>query len=607
MIKLSNTTISFAPSPLRRLISGCIGAVLLLLISGCTEEKKAGPIPANKKLHQFFVRYWNDRMRLYPLESTATGDNRYNASLPASWSSSYQDSLRSFYNSYLQEADTFHEALNWRDKESLDIFKYEMKDNLEGLTFPVELLPVNQFSSFTLEFAQLAGGSGNQPFKTVRDYDNFLRRMAAFTPWTDTVIANLKKGIQQGVVLPKALALKMIPQLESLVTLDPTQSVFYEAIRKFPSEFKEEEKKRLENGFFYQITHSIFPSYQKLSAFLQNEYIPQCRLSSGFSDLPNGKQWYEYLIRHHTTTSLIADSIYRLGLKEVARIKGEMEKVMKEVNFTGSLQDFFLHINQSPEFYPFTTQQQVLDSFWSVKNTSAPYLKNLFLTEPKTKFEIRRTEAFREASASAEYNPGSGDGSRPGIFYVPIPNPKKFNVVGMETLFLHEAIPGHHYQISLQQENRTLPQFRKFINYNAYTEGWALYTETLGKELGLYKNPYQYLGHLSDAMHRAIRLVVDVAIHTQGMTREEAIAYMCANERISTEEATSEIERYMAIPGQALSYKIGQLTISALKEKYQKKLGPKFRIKDFHYVLLQGGNLPLDILEKKLERWSNSL
>jgi uncharacterized protein (DUF885 family) len=247
----------------------------------------------------------------------------------------------------------------------------------------------------------------------------------------------------------------------------------------------------------------------------------------------------------------------------------------------------------------------VLDSFRSIQNIEDKYLGTLFSSVPKTKFEIRQTEAFRAASASAEYNAGSEDGTRPGIFYVPILDPKKFNVVGMETLFLHEAIPGHHFQISLQQENDSLPKFRKFLGYSAYAEGWALYTETLGKELGLYKNPYQYLGHLSDAMHRALRLVIDVGIHTKNMSHDEAIAYMMAHERVSKEEATAEIERYMAIPGQALSYKIGQLTLIDIKKECQEKLGGKFDIKDFHSQLLNGGNMPLEVLRKKLEQWAN--
>jgi uncharacterized protein (DUF885 family) len=241
-----------------------------------------------------------------------------------------------------------------------------------------------------------------------------------------------------------------------------------------------------------------------------------------------------------------------------------------------------------------------LDGFWSVKKTIEPYLKKMFNKTPNTKFEIRQTEAFRAASASAEYNAGTEDGTRPGIFYTPIIDATKFNAVGMETLFLHEAIPGHHYQISLQQENKSLPQFRKFLDYSAYAEGWALYTETLGKDLGLYKNPYQYLGHLSDAMHRAIRLVVDAGMHSKTMTREEAIAYMMANERITEPEAVAEIERYMAIPGQALSYMIGKLSIMEMRKKLETKEGSKFNLAAFHDAILEGGNMPLSLLEKKV-------
>jgi uncharacterized protein (DUF885 family) len=240
----------------------------------------------------------------------------------------------------------------------------------------------------------------------------------------------------------------------------------------------------------------------------------------------------------------------------------------------------------------------VLDSFWAIKKQEDPQLKKLFNNVPKTEFTIRQTEKFREASASAEYNPPSEDGSRPGIFYTPIPDARKFNAVGMETLFLHEAIPGHHYQISLQQENKDIPKFRRFLWYGAYGEGWALYSESLGKELGVFRNPYQYFGHLSDAMHRAIRLVVDVSIHTKGMTREEAIAYMRAHERATEDEATAEIERYMAIPG--------QLTITAERKKYEAQLGSKFNIASFHDEVLKYGCLPLQVLQGKLLQWAKN-
>jgi uncharacterized protein (DUF885 family) len=281
-----------------------------------------------------------------------------------------------------------------------------------------------------------------------------------------------------------------------------------------------------------------------------------------------------------------------------------MNKVKDDVGFKGTLQEFFEFMNKDKQFFPFSTEQQVLDSFWAIKKQEDPQLKKLFNNVPKSPFTIRQTEKFREASARAEYNPASEDGSRPGIFYTPIIDPKKYNAIGMETLFLHEAIPGHHYQISLQQENKDIPKFRRFLWYGAYGEGWALYSESLGKELGLFQNPYQYFGHLSDAMHRAIRLVVDVGIHHKGMSREEAIAYMRSHERATEEEATAEIERYMAIPGQALSYKIGQLTIRAERAKYEQQLGSKFNIASFHDEVLKYGCLPLQVLQGKLALWA---
>jgi uncharacterized protein (DUF885 family) len=282
--------------------------------------------------------------------------------------------------------------------------------------------------------------------------------------------------------------------------------------------------------------------------------------------------------------------------------------VKDQVGFTGDLPDFFQSVKTDPKLMPFKNADEVLAAFKAIQSKIDPNLKKVFNNTPKTGFEIRRTEAFREASASAEYMQGTADGSRPGVFYVPIPDATKFNLTsGMESLFLHEAIPGHHYQVSLQQENQSIPKFMRFGWYGAYGEGWALYTESLGKELGLYTDPYQYLGALGDEMHRAIRLVVDVGIHTKGWSREEALNYMLQNEAISKDGAIAEIERYMAIPGQALSYKIGALKIRELRSKYASALGGKFKLADFHDQVLKNGCLPLSVLEETLDAWANKL
>lgn len=338
---------------------------------------------------------------------------------------------------------------------------------------------------------------------------------------------------------------------------------------------------------------------------MQNEYLPKARLSSGIGATENGANYYQYLIKVLTTTQEPADKIYQTGLAEVKRIRTEMENTKNKVGFKGDLKAFFEFMRTDPQFTPFHSPKEVLDAFHAIHKKMEPKLKRMFGRVPKTPFEIRQTEAFRAASASAEYFQGTLEGGRPGIFYVPILDASKFNTTsGMESLFLHEAIPGHHYQISLQQENKDLPQLRRFGGNSAYAEGWALYTESLGKELGLYTDPYQYMGALGDEIHRAIRLVVDAGIHSKNMSREEAIQYMMENEPISEQGAIAEIERYMAIPAQALSYKIGALKIREIRERLSKEMGSKFTISNFHDELLKDGNMPLDVLESKMNLWS---
>lgn len=565
------------------------------------EEANAGKEDVNK----VFADYWEERMQLFPLEATANGDNRYNDKLTITISNSFRDSLKHFYEKYLlrlQQADS--SKLTAEEQVSYSLFRYEMNMGLEGLKYPTHLLPINQFWSFTLDLPVLGSGKGNQPFKTTADYRAFLKRLEVFPAWTDTAIANMREGIKTGWVLPRPLVVKILPQLSAMLVKDVQQSVFYGPIKEMPDSIAAADKTQLAADYTQAINTWITPSYQKLYDFFNNEYLPAARATDGISAVNGGADYYNYCIRYWTTTGLSADSIYHTGMNEVARLEGEMNKVKDEVGYKGDLHSFFDYLGKDKQFYPFTTAQQVLDSFWNIKKQEDPQLEKIFNHVPKSPFTIRQTEAFRAASASAEYNPASEDGTRPGIFYVPIINAAKFNAVGMETLFLHEAIPGHHYQISLQQENKDLPKFRRFSWYGAYGEGWALYSETLGKELGLFQNPYQYFGHLSDAMHRAIRLVVDVGMHTKNMSRDEAIKYMMAHERISEDEATAEIERYMAIPGQALSYKIGQLAISALRNKYQQQLANKFRLASFHDEVLKNGCVPLNVLDERLQQWA---
>ena len=580
-------------------------AISLLFIS-C--QNKPGSVSAgkNKDLAAFFDQYYENRLKLYPLEATSIGDNRYNDQLPDDGSAAFLSKAKTFYADNLQKIKTFkREDLNTEDQLSYDIFTYEMQIALEGFNYHFEYLPFNQMFALPLTIGQFGSGTGAQPFKTVQDYQNWLKRLQAFSVWSNTAIENFKKGVQTGQVLPKALVVKIIPQMHAMEVTDPTKSLFYEPVNNFPKSFSNADKSMLKEAYSKAIMQVVVPTYKKLGDYLQTQYLLHTRTSSGYAAMPGGAAMYTYLVKQQTTTNKTPEEIYQLGLKEVARIRGKMDSIKTSVGFKGDLKAFFEYMKTDPKFMPYKTPQQVLAAFEDIHKRLEPNLKKMFNHVPKTPFEIRQTEAFRAASASAEYNQGSADGSRPGIFYVPILDAAQFNTTsGMESLFLHEAIPGHHYQISLTQENTSLPKFRRFGGDNAYVEGWALYCESLGKELGLYTDPYQYMGALGDEMHRAVRLVVDVAIHTKGMTREQAIKYMMDNEAISEQGATAEIERYMAIPGQALGYKIGALKIRELRNRYEQQLGSKFNLADFHDQILKDGSMPLAVLEKKMEFWA---
>ena len=579
---------------------------MILSVTACKPGNTNFKKEDNKELATLFNNYYEQRLKLYPLEATAVGDTRYNHLLPVEFTDRYRDTLKNFYNqnlTYISKYD--RENLNDQDKISYDVFKREMQINLEGLGFPENYIPFQQFTGLPLTMGQLGSGHGNQPFKTVKDYDDWISRASKFSGWVDSSIVYFKKGIASNYVLPKALVEKMIPEMEAMQVKEDTASLFYSPVKSFPVDFSGADKSRLTTAFITLIHQQIIPSYKKLADFLKDEYMPAARTTSGINVLPNGKNYYQYLIRSQTTTNKTPEEIYQTGLSEVARIGKLQDSLKSAVVFKGDMQAFFEFMKTGKQFMPYKAPQDVLTAFEAIDKKIEPNLKKMFNHIPKTPFEIRQTEAFRAASASAEYNQGSPDGTRPGIFYVPILDAAKFNTTsGMESLFLHEAIPGHHYQISLQQEDTSLPKFRRFGGNNAYIEGWALYCESLGKELGLYTDPYQYMAALGDEIHRAIRLVVDVGLHTKSMKREEAIKYMMANEAISEQGATAEIERYMAIPGQALGYKIGALKIAELRDKYQKELRNNFRLADFHDNILKDGALPLDVLERKMDDWA---
>lgn len=372
-----------------------------------------------------------------------------------------------------------------------------------------------------------------------------------------------------------------------------------------PSTFSVKEKATLRLAYQKAITTKIIPTYAKLAKYLQNTYLPKARLTSGYNDLPNGAALYKFTAKAYTTTDQTPDEIHQIGLNEVQRITQEIENLKNKIGFQGSLTDFYNYSLTGKDFFPFTTDEEILNSYRSILPRIEPNLKKLFNLRPKSPFEVKAIEKFKAASASANYQRGTPDGSRPGYFNVPIFDPTQYNKLGMESLFLHEAIPGHHYQLSLQQENQSLPKVRQFIFHSVSAEGWALYTESLGEELGLYTDPYQRLEAYKYEIFRAIRLVVDTSLHTGKMTREEAITYMMEKGGKDEKNTTSEIERYLANPGQALCYKIGELKIQELKAKYQKNLGSRFDIRKFHDAVLEVGAVPLYALESYMDEWAN--
>jgi uncharacterized protein (DUF885 family) len=576
--------------------------VLMALLSTSCSKNDQEMNSLNFK--DFLENYQSERYAYFPLEATYAGIDGYNDQFPNFISEEYREDLRSFFQKYLDDLANYDlNSMNEVDKMSYDVLKWECELGLEGLKHPTHLLPVDQMWSVNLTFGQFAGGTSAQPFASVQDYENWLKRTDGFIAWAETAIENMQKGIEKGIVLPAALVPKVIPQWESLAQGPVEDHLYFSPAKSFPDSFSAEDQERLKKAFYQMVEEKIIPLNAKMANFLRDEYQPAARSSSGISALPNGDAYYDYTIRLFTTTDLSADSIFELGKSEVARIRSEMEKVKNQVGFKGDLKAFFDEVRSKKELMPYTDPQQVIDNFNSIHERMKPQVNAYFDLVPKTPFEVRRTEAFREASASAEYSPGSVDGSRPGIFYVPIPDVREYNVFSDETLFLHEAIPGHHYQISLQQENVSLPTFRKSLWSSAYGEGWALYCETLGKELGLYTDPYQYFGHLGMEMHRAIRLVVDAGMHTKGWTREEAIQYSLENEAEGEASIIAEIERYMAMPGQALSYKIGQLKIIELRQKAQNEMGEAFDIRKFHNKVLETGCIPLQLLENKIDEW----
>lgn len=556
------------------------------------------------RLQKMLDFYYEDYLKLNPTTATFKGDDRYNDQIENPISADYRKQSLSLIKRY---TDSLHHyeftKLSDKDQLSYRIFEYELQNRLEGSKYDTYLTPVSQMNDFRISFSQMGSGAGIHPFKTVKDYDDFLKRMNGFVAWTDTAIANMRKGMKLGIVQPRVVMVKVIPQIRNVMTDSAQKSMFYKPITNFPSSFSVDDKARLTKAYEQAIVNLINPAYKRLLDFIEKEYMPATRESVGLLALPNGREMYNFRVRSWTTTNITPDEVFELGKSEVARIRKEMESIKDEIGFKGDLKTFFEFMSTDPKFFPFKTETDVVNAFQQIYEKMKPNLPKQFNIVPKTRFEIRPVEKYRAATTAAHYMTGTPDGSRAGVFYFPVLDATKYSYWRMEDLFLHEAIPGHHFERSLSAENTNLPGNQKIGSYGAYTEGWGLYSERLGKELGLYTDPYQRMGQLQGEMHRAVRLVVDAGLHSKGWTREQAIQYSLDNEPITEANAIQEIERYISMPGQALSYKLGELKILEMRKKAESSLGKKFDACEFHDQVLKDGAMPLTIFESKMNQW----
>jgi uncharacterized protein (DUF885 family) len=557
---------------------------------------------ARRQLDQLADAYYEANARFEPVDATQSGDNRFDDLLGMAIDPKVRARHYAGQRAFLRRLRAIDRQLLDRGAQTnYDILEYELASSLSLAAFPRHLLPLNQMDSMPVTLANFAGGESSQPLLTVAQQRAYLARLRQLPAWIDQAIANMREGIKRGVVLPRAVVQAALPQFQKLVSDTPEANVFYSPARNLPASFSASDRKALAKAY-RDAAKKLDPPLRRLAAFMEKDYLPAARSSTGWSELPDGMAWYKANVAAQTTTTLDPEQIHALGLKEVARIQAQFAVLGPKMGYTGAPNALPTWVGAQAKYKPFKTEQEVLDVYRKLDATLRGKLPSMFTLMPKAPLDVRLEPELSRATASDHYSAPAADGSRPGVFWAVVNDPKDYGNTGMVTLFLHEGQPGHHFHLALLQE-LGLPKFRKFGGNNAFTEGWALYAETLGKEMGLFDKPEDYFGHLSDEMLRAVRLVVDTGMHAKGWTREKAIAYMRDTIGYSEHEATNQIERYMAWPGQALGYKIGALKIVELRERAQAALGAKFSLPAFHQVVLEDGTMPLSLLEAKVDRW----
>jgi uncharacterized protein (DUF885 family) len=564
--------------------------------------------PASTALAALFKKSDEDNLRRNPINALSRGDLLYAGELGDYPSDAYYEAERQAARNELAAlARIDRKALTPDEQIAYDVFKWQRSLDLEGLQGAIfeatVVRPVDHFNGFHTFFAELSSGEGIAPYKTLADYESGLKRFDGYVRVSDGNVARMEQGLKAGIVQPKVVMANVVEQLNAMLADSVEGSAFYRPVTKFPEGISAADQARLKAAYAQAISSKVRPALTRMRDFIRDRYLPAARDSVGLQDMKGGPALYRYLVRSNTTTDLTPAAIHQIGLDEVQRLHREMETVKEQVGFKGTLQQFFEHIRTDPKFKP-ASREALQQGYVAIGKRLDATLPKLFSTLPKAPLDIRPVPALTEKGAArGSYQQGTPDGSRPGVFFFNAYDLPSRTTPGMETLYLHEGAPGHHFQISLAQENERLPDFMRFGGNTAYVEGWGLYAETLGRELGVYTDPYQYFGYLDSQLFRAIRLVVDTGIHSKGWTRDQTIQYILDNSSRGRSNATAETERFIAIPGQALAYKIGQLKISQLRAKAERELGPKFDIREFHAQVLMTGALPLQILEQKIDRW----
>ncbi|WP_338849739.1 DUF885 domain-containing protein [Massilia sp. W12] len=565
----------------------------------------APAVSAAQTLQQLGDAYYEALVRWDPVMATQFGDNRHDHLLPSLAPAARERWFKDLRAMQAQLQTIPLRDLSAEDKLTHTLLQHELQSALALAPFPEHLMPLVQMDAMPVTIAGFGSGDASQPLKTLAHYEAYLQRVRGLSGWIAQAMANMREGMRRNVVSHQALITSLLPQIETLAKATLDNSDFSAPLRRFPADFSDADKTRLRSAYQTEIRQNLLPALRRLHTFLRDEYLPKARRQAGWHSLPQGRAWYAALVKNQTNTDLDYAQIHQLGLQEVARIQGELRKLGAKLGYSGEPAGLFVYLDQQAGSKPFKTEQEVLAGYQAILQKVEPELTKLFLSRPKAGLQIQAEPELSRATASDHYTGPADDGSRPGIFWAVINDPAEYRVLGMHSLFLHEGLPGHHFQIARQAEMQA-PRFRKFGGSNAYIEGWALYAETLGHEMGLYADPVAYAGHLRMDLVRAVRLVVDTGLHGKGWSREQTIDYLMKTQGSSASGAARSTERYMAWPGQALSYKMGALKIMELRRQAGQKLGARFSLAQFHEVVLRDGALPLNVLQQQVDAWMQS-